>query len=106
MDAAQLVQLGEVCVRLAYGSRPWLARITGSDPEFGLRREFLPKTFAPGVVAFTVSEPGIYQFQDFSMPDYPGSSQLILASGYVLIGASGSVSPVSRNMVATLVTKI
>ena len=36
-----------------YGSRAWIARITGTDPKFGLRREFCERknrTIAVGCI--------------------------------------------------------
>jgi hypothetical protein len=41
MDGAQ-AGLGRAVTGSTGNRRPWVARITGKDPKYGLRREFLP----------------------------------------------------------------
>ena len=53
--------------------RPWVARITGSDPTFGLAREFLPslrdvssatRNGRRGILLWFVMDDGVYEIKD------------------------------------------
>ena len=83
-----------------YGGRAWIARITGTDSKFGLRREFcerdktgLSRSGASGVIKFHVSQPGVYEFRDFCVGSTARNWNW---SGFVVLNADGTVKKITK----------
>ena len=83
-----------------YGSGAWIARITGTDPKFGLARAFCRKDKSglsgsgrSGTIKFDVTEPGIYEFRDFCVGSTARNWNW---SGFVSIAEDGTVTEITR----------
>ncbi len=83
-----------------YGSDAWIARITGPDPKYTFAREFCPKNTSgmsrsgrSGVLRFTVSVPGLYQFRHFCVGSTARNWEW---SGFAVLDAAGGYADVSR----------
>lgn len=87
----EIIHLGEVWTEIPDPeSKPSIARITGPDPQYGLKREWVAKKWSNNRVGFIVSEPGIYHYKNLAIPQYFGGP-LTLVNGYAQIEADGSV---------------
>ena len=81
----------------AAGGRAWLARITGTSPEFGLSRDFLDAdrselsgSGASGALSWEIELPGLYEFRGFAV------STRDQRSGFVVLLRDGTIREVSR----------
>lgn len=83
-----------------FGNQAWIARITGTDPKFGMAREFCQKDTSglsgsrkSGLITFDVTEPGVYEFRGFCVGS---TSRNWEWSGFVNIHADGTVEEISK----------
>jgi len=80
------------------GNNAWVARITGLDEQFGLKRDFLkPKDSRTpsrkrGHLTFEITEPGYYQFSGFGTFGSGAAKQVATggASGFVHVDRNGT----------------
>jgi hypothetical protein len=85
------------------GHGAWIARIVGSHPKFHFAREFcykdrsgLSRSGRSGAIEFTMEGPGLYEYRDFC------ASSTRTESGFLVLGADGSIEKVSRQRAKAL----
>lgn len=88
-----------------YGRDAWIAKITGPDPKYGLKREFARKDTSglsgsgrSGMITFDLDGPGIYEFRNFCVGSTPRNWEW---SGFIELLADGSTHEMSRAEVVT-----
>ena len=86
------------------GNKSWIAKITGTHPQYGLNREFckkdrsdLSRSGKSGTVRFEVTEPGIYEYRNFTI------SSRYTEDGFVRLNADGSYDDLEREEVLEIV---
>lgn len=89
-----------------YGGEAWIARITGTDPKFGLKRAFLPKDKSglsgsgrSGSICFELDEPGLYEFRGFCVGSTAKNWEW---SGFMLIDDDGTTHEISKTRAIAL----
>jgi len=89
------------------GGHAWVARITGLDPEFGLKREFLKArdsrsaTRKRGHLTYDITEPGYYQFSAFGTYGISSAKLVEMGgmSGFIHVDGDGTSRDVTQGQV-------
>lgn len=98
--------------------RPYVARITGRDPKYGLRREFvaasrraLSRSGATGTIEYVLYEPGVYEvggtrsWKLAEMERYHRGTERSGARDYIVIAADGTITAVADAAAALAVVE-
>lgn len=85
------------------GGNAWLARVLGHDPKYEFSRKFIranrsdvSQSGRSGVIRWTVSEPGIYEFRGCS------TSSTSNTEGFFEVHKNGSIRLLSKSAVLAL----
>jgi len=78
-----------------YGNDAWIAKITGTHPQYHFEREFCPRDEShlsrsgrSGTIGFEMQGPGLYEFRNFCIGCTARNWEW---SGFVVIDAEGHV---------------
>ena len=89
-----------------YGGSAWIAQITGTDPKFGLKREFCKKdkrglsgSGRSGTITFDVTSPGVYEFRGFCVGSTARNWEW---SGYIELRADAEPRELSKGEVVAM----
>lgn len=88
-----------------YGASAWIAQITGTDPKFGLKREFCQKSKnlsgsgRSGTISFDVTKPGVYEFRGFCVGSTARNWEW---SGYIELRADAEPRELSKSDVVAM----
>lgn len=89
-----------------YGSDAWIAKITGPDPKYGLKRQFckrdrsgLSRSGGSGAITFDVNEPGVYEFRGFCVGSTANNWEW---SGFIELSLDAEPRELSRSAVMAM----